>query len=252
MDRNSIKAVLYLHAVLPQLKEIVRVDSKAREVLADWHNAISFSVLGGPKLRLEIKAGQIHALCDQHGLSSLALFFFSSNSLVRMFEGSSTWVLPWIGFWRPKLIRGISLLANRLGYYLKTKQDVLKADGKFATAVSIRLMTIGHAIVILANSWEEGQRIMAESMIEGTASIGIVGQKPLQLSKDNGLMRVVTEKPVKANVTVEFSDPDHAHGIMTGTVDIWTAVGTGSVRLRGQISLLEPIFRIMSYVGQFL
>ena len=80
MDRDSIRAVLYLYAVLPQLEEIARVDSKAREVLADWHNAISFSVLGGPKLRLEIKTGQIHALCNQHGLSSLSLFFLSSKT----------------------------------------------------------------------------------------------------------------------------------------------------------------------------
>ena len=252
MTSDRIKAYLYLHAVLPQLEEVVRLDAVAQEVVAGWRSSIAFHVAGGPNLRLEVDSGRLRALRRGRGLPSLGLLLLGPGAAVRMFEGGGATPLPWIGAWRPRLISGLRALSGRLQYYLRSEREQLDADGTFAAAVAIRLAVLVYAIGVLAEAWDEGRRIAAAAGADGVAAIGIAAHPPLQLSSVGGRLLVERGAPRQPNVTVEFADPDAAYGILTGALDLWTALGTGAVRLRGRLPLLDPILQLMSRVGRFL
>ena len=249
---DLIKAHLYLHAVLPQLEEVVRVDRAAQQVVAGWRSSIGLRVAGGPGLRLEVAAGRLQALRRGRGLPSLGLLLLGPGAAVRMFEGGGAVPLPWVGAWRPRLIGGLRALSARLQYYLRSEREQLEVDGTFATAVAIRLAVLVYAIGVLAEAWDEGWRIAASSAADGVAEIGIVAHPPLQITSRQGRLQVARGAQSRANVTVQFADPDTAYGVLTGALELWTALGTGEVRLRGQLPLLDPILQLMSRVGRFL
>ena len=249
---ERIKAHLYLHAVLPQLEEVVRVDAAAQAEVAGWRNSIGLRVAGGPGLRLEVAAGRLRALRRGRGLPSLGLLLLGHGAVVRLFEGGGAAPLPWIGAWRPRLINGLRALSGRLQYYLRSERERLDADGTFAAAVAIRLAVLVYAIGVLAEAWDEGRRIAAQAGADGVAAIGIAGHPPLQLSSARGRLRVARGAPRAPNVTAEFADPEAAYGVLSGALDLWTALGTGALRLRGLLPLLEPIFQLMARVGRFL
>lgn len=252
MTSERIKAHLYLHAVLPQLEEVVRVDAAAQAAVAGWRSSIALRVAGGPGLRLEVAAGRLRALRRGRGLPSLGLLLLGHGAAVRLFEGGGAAPVPWIGAWRPRLINGLRALSARLQYYLRSERERLDADGTFAAAVAIRLAVLVYAIGVLAEAWDEGRRIAAQAGADGVAAIGIAGHPPLQLSSASGRLHAARGAPRAPNVTAEFADPEAAYGVLSGALDLWTALGTGALRLRGRLPLLEPIFQLMARVGRFL
>ena len=86
----------------------------------------------------------------------------------------------------------------------------------------------------------------------GTLAIGVAGANPLQLHCAGGRIAASRDADLRANVTVEFADPAAAYGILSGSGDLWTAIGTGAVRLRGHLLLLDPILQLMSRVRNYL
>ena len=248
---NFIKAHLYLHAVLPQLEEVVRVDAAAQAVVAGWRSSIALQVAGGPGLRLEVAEGCLRAVRRGRGLPSLGLLLASPAAAVRMFEAGGATPLPWMGGWRLRLIGGLRSLSGRLQYYLKTDRNRLESDGNFVPAVLIRLAVLVYAIAVLAECWEEGRRIAAGGA-DGVIAIGVAGVDPLLLSNAGGRLTAARAGDEPANVAVEFADPSAAFAILSGSADLWTAIGTGDVRLRGHLLLLEPVLQLMARVRSFL
>ena len=249
---DLIKAHLYLHAVLPQLEEVVRVDPTAQQVVAGWRSSIGLRVAGGPGLRMEVASGGLRAVRHGRGLPSLGLLLLGPGAAVRMFEGGGAAPLPWIGAWRPRLIGGLRALSARLQYYLRSEREQLETDGTFAAAVAIRLAALLFAIGVLAEAWDEGRRIAASATAYGVVEVGIVAHPPLQIETRGSRLLVARGAPSQANATVQFADPDAAYGVLSGELELWTALGTGAVRLRGLLPLLDPIFQLMSRVGRFL
>ena len=249
---HLIKAHLYLHAVLPQLEEVVRVDAAAQAVVAGWRGSIALQVAGGPGVRLEVADGRLSAVRRGRGLPSLGLLLASPAAAVRMFEAGGATPLPWMGVWRLRLIRGLRVLSGRLQYYLKADRARLESDGAFAAAVLIRLAVLGYAIAVLAECWEEGRSIAAGAAADGTISIGVAGADPVHLHSAGGRLTASRAAARPANVAVEFADASAAYGILSGSADLWTAIGIGDVRLRGHLLLLDPILQLMARVGSFL
>ncbi|MDE0446041.1 MAG: hypothetical protein OXH96_05155 [Spirochaetaceae bacterium] len=249
---SQIKAHLYLHAVLPQLEEVVRVDAAAQAVVAGWRSSIAMQVAGGPGVRLEFAAGRLNAVRRGRGLPSLGLLLPSPAAVVRMFEAGGARPLPWMGGWRLRLIAGLRTLSGRLQYYLKADRARLETDGAFAAAVLIRLAVLVYAIAVLAECLPEGGGVSAGGAGDGVVSIGVAGANPLQLHCSGGRITASRCPHRRANVTVEFADASAAFGILSGSADLWTAIGIGDVRLRGHLLLLDPILQLMARVGSFL
>ena len=248
---SEIKAHLYLYAVLPQLEEVVRVDAAAQAVVAGWRGSIALRVAGGPGVRLEVADGRLRAVRRGRGLPSLGLLLVTPAAAVRMFEAGGATPLPWMGGWRLRLVGGLRTLSGRLQYYLKADRERLESDGAFAAAVLIRLAVLVYAIAVLAECLPEGGG-GAEGAADGVVSIGVAGASPLQLRCAGGRITASRCAGRRANVAVEFADPVAAHGILSGSDDLWTAIGTGAVRLRGHLLLLDPILQLMSRVGNYL
>ena len=249
---NQIKAHLYLHAVLPQLEEVVRVDAAAQAVVAGWRSSIAMQVAGGPGVRLEVADGRLRAVRRGRGLPSLGLLLPGPAAAVRMFEAGGARPLPWMGGWRLRLIGGLRTLSGRLQYYLKADRERLETDGAFAAAVLIRLAVLVYAIAVLAECLPGGVRVGAGGAAERAVLIGVAGANPLQLHCRDGRITASRSPDRRANVAVEFADAVAAHGILSGADDLWTAIGTGAVRLRGHLLLLDPILQLMTRVGNYL
>ena len=203
-------------------------------------------------MRLEFAAGRLNAVRRGRGLPSLGLLLPSPAAAVRMFESGGAKPLPWIGGWRLRLIGGLRTLSGRLQYYLKADRARLETDGAFAAAVLIRLAVLVYAIAVLAECLPEGGGVSAGGAGDGVVSIGVAGANPLQLHCNGGRITASRLPERRANVAVEFADPVAAHGILSGADDLWTAIGTGAVRLRGHLLLLDPILHLMTRVGNYL
>ena len=251
LDLEQIKSHLYLHAVMPQIEEIVCVDKESQKLIGNWQNSIQFDTILGPGICIKTVDGSIVTSRDRVGIPTLGLMFFKVSDIVKMFEGGRIKPIPWIGIWRIDLIKGLSFLSGRLKYYLSTSREELCKRNYLDAAMGIRLGVVVYAVQVLSETWEKAIKI-ASIADEGVASIRFRGGITFQIISKEGKFKVHRNEVIPPNAIMEIRNSLYAYDLLSGNIDFWTAVGDGVVLLKGNLRLLDPIFDIFRHVGRFL
>ena len=150
MDPAYVKACLNLHAVLQNLEELVRHDSKAAALARDWHIAIQFTVRNGPSAHVIFNHGTCTVGRGAHAQPQVKLFFLSPAHLNRMMDGKGA-PIPLKGFTRlPFLTKDFPKLTDRLEFYLKPTPERLADDAYLLMNTRLTMNTAAFAVRELA------------------------------------------------------------------------------------------------------
>jgi hypothetical protein len=96
-DRSYILANLHLHAVLPRLEELVKLDDEARSIAQQMKLAVRFKVHKGPSEVVEIAEGAVRASSDPRAKADLGLLFLSCDQLNNLFMDKRAIPVPYKG-----------------------------------------------------------------------------------------------------------------------------------------------------------
>ncbi|HOX43307.1 MAG TPA: SCP2 sterol-binding domain-containing protein [Myxococcota bacterium] len=248
---DCVLANMHLHAVLPRLADLVRLDPEARALAEKLSLSLDFSVLGGPAAHLRFSGGQVQHGAGRQGFPALGLVFTSCARLNRMFGGEKVTPIPVGGLHQLLKVKQFEALTGILTRYLKPSEDAL-ADPRFKAAhVELSLLTGLGAACQVGHCDPAARRVMA-ALHDGTIQFQVKGGPSAYVRIAREELSVAAGEVERPTATLVLRDLDFAASLIRGEVDAFSAVGAGDIRMHGDLFLADEFNALFDRVGLFL
>lgn len=245
-------AYVNLYAVLGTLPELVRRVPAARDLLAADPRPVSlaFVVAGGPRGVLAFRDGEVRVVPDR-ALGTIVLPFASPAAFNKVIAGQAQPV-PVSGFHRIGfLLKVFAPLTDLLTRYLRPAPDDL-VDPEFrATSTALTLHVAAAAAAQLANEDRAG-RFSAHHTVDGDVALEVGDELAYTLQVRDHRMTFVPEPSPSPRAALAFADLDTAGALLSGQVSALACLGDGRMAVRGTISMVDNVNRILDRAGQYL
>ena len=253
MTEAKAMAYVNMYGVLGALENLCSIDEKAKEVLAGLKKpvALCLSVKGGPCRTFRFSREGCCATEGEEGCTCKMNF-----SAPEKFNALINESKPGLPAKNPIqvltfLLGPFTKLTDRLTELLRPAPEAMEDRAFFEESTILTLYTIAGAISALANN-DSISRISASYTVDGEISLGIKDSaKVTILVKDN---HFTTIKAPAANprAIMEFATVDLAHDLFTGQASTINEMCKGTIYLRGMISMLDNVNRILDRVSVYL
>ena len=251
MTDSRTLAYINLYAVLGSLENLCELAPEARSLLTNKKPiSIGFEVKGGPSATITFKNGRCRmeqgcAKCD------VKLPFSSCEKFNGLIDGTVT-PIPSKGFHHIGfLLNSFTKLTDLLSKYMRPDPEDLKDPDFFRISTLLLLNTITVAIAQIGNNDEIG-KFSASNMVDGEISFSIKGAASTTIRvKDHRLLGIkkASDNP---RAIMEFSSIDLARDLFDGKVNAIACVGSGDIVMKGMISMLDNLNRILDRVALYL
>lgn len=252
MNYNLIKANLNLYAVIKNLEDLTLYDNEMKELVKNWDLTIQFIVRNGPRAFVEFKGGKCITGQGRHKKPAIVLYFFSPLHLNRMFDGKANPV-PLKGFTKLGfLTREFPKLTDRLAYYLKPDDELLKNQDYLKINTRMMMNTAAFAIPEIAALDSTG-KIIASRMPEGTVELKILPDfHSVFISFSRGKITAAKGGAVKPSAVMSMKNVQIANAFLNGKTDPFTAIATGDVQIKGIIPMLDALSLLLDRIPEYI
>jgi hypothetical protein len=276
MSHESIRARLNLHAVLPNLEDVVRDDPQMRALVGDAHVIVRFLVAGGPTAWVRF-AGGVCTVGRESGpgteepgaagdpaapgtasaaassaTPSVILSFASAAHLNRMFAGTGNPIPLWgfnhLGFLKNEFTE----LSERMSYYLTPSDELLAHPGYLAMNTQLTLNTAAFAVPVLL-AHDPDCIPLRHGLTQGAVVIKVLPDGPA-VSLVCGASGVLPVKGALSNPSalVLLRDLPAANAFLNGKLDTFAAAVTGEVQIWGRIGMVDTLALVLDRVPKYL
>ncbi|MGD2269675.1 MAG: hypothetical protein PVI06_04690 [Desulfobacterales bacterium] len=252
INKALIKAHLNLYALLPNCEDLVQCDREIAELSKNWDFCVQFIVRGGLRAYVDFQKGLCKVGKGTYNHPTMKLFFTSPRHLNEMFDRKTN-PIPLKGFTRLGFLKKeFSKLTDRLEYYLKPTEDLLKDQSYLEINTHLMMKTAAFAVKELSVLDPIG-KIVAPHIPPGVVLLKILPHGPsvsLDFKKDDiTVKKGGAQRPMACmfmkNVRV-------ANDFLSGKMDAFTAVASGDVSIRGKIPMLDSIGLILDRIPLYL
>ncbi len=251
MTDSRTLAYINLYAVLGSLENLCELAPEASSLLTNKKPiSIGFEVKGGPSATITFKNGRCRM---EQGCSKcdVKLPFSSCEKFNGLIDGTVTPIpskgFQHIGF----LLKSFTKLTDLLAKYMRPDPEDLKDPDFFRISTLLLLNTITVAIAQIGNNDEIG-KFSASNMVDGEISFSIKGAASTTIRvKDHRLLGIkkASDNP---RAIMEFSSIELARDLFDGNVNAIACVGSGDIVMKGMISMLDNLNRILDRVALYL
>ena len=252
-DRSHILANLHLHAVLPRLEELVKLDDEARSIARQMKLKVGFKVRKGPSAVVEIAEGVVRASSDPKAKADLGLLFMSCDQLNNLFMDERAIPVPYKGLTQLRQMGRFSKLTGILTRYLKPAPDDLEDPAFKKKHVEMTLM-VGLAGAAEVARYDRKMEKVVDRLPWGTVQFSVLPDGPYafaSVGKDKAIS-VGNGTVPNPTANLDINGVDMAAGVLAGTVDTFAAVGRQDLRATGLLSLIDELNALLDRVGYFL
>ncbi len=252
MDRELIRAHLNLYAVLQNLEDLVQLDTEMAELSRDWDISIQFLVRNGPEAFVEFKNGRCRHERGRHAGPSVKLYFASPAHLNRMFDGAAN-PIPLKGFTKLGFLKkDFASLTERLEHYLRPKAGQPQDETYLRINTIFMLQTGVYAAGELAMLDPVLARV-ASRMRNGALQIEVGTEGPyIHAVFDGGAVTVNKGRVERPMALMTLKDIRTVNDLLNGRLDAFQATVEGTIKLKGQISMVESFNLILDRVSDYL
>lgn len=246
--RDAVRADGHLHAVLPRIVDLVRLDPSAAKIAAKLDFSIEFNVVRGPKVVLDFAKGRVSA--SENGNGDLGLLFPNCATLNKMFDGEKVTPIPFRGFHLIPKMKHFEALTALLTTYLKpSPADMARAD--FRTRhVELSLLLGLAATSSIATFDPKGQRIMGD-LHDGTILYRVKNGPSAHVVIAGGRIKALAGPIANPTTTIAIRDVELAVDLIRGAVDTFAANAGGSIEASGALALADEYNALFDRVGLY-
>lgn len=246
-------AFVNMYGVLATLENLCAVDETAKNILSQLKNPVSlcFSVKNGPcctfhftKDGCRMTEGDEGCTCKMQFSAPEKFNALIDDSKPGMPVKNPVQVLSF-------LLGPFTKLTDRLSELLRPSEEALKDRAFFEESTVLTMYTIAGAISALANN-DPISRISAEYTVDGEVSLGIKDTVQVSILVKDHRFTTVKAPAKNPRAIMEFASIDLAHGLFTGQVSTINEMCKGTIHLRGMISMVDNINRILDRVNLYL
>ena len=253
MTDSRTLAYINMYAVLGTLENLCELDEKAKEIISTIEKPISvaFDVKNGPSATLTFSKNGcrmddgVKADCD------IKIPVANCEKFNGIIDGKVT-PIPTKGLTKVSfLLKTFTALTDRLTEVMRPTEEALKDADFFRLNTLCTFYTVAVAISQIGNQDAIG-KFSASNIVDGDIQIGITDTVYATIRvKDNHLI-TIKQAPEKPRAIMEFCDLELANALFAGTVNSIDHVGNGNITIRGLISMVDNVNRILDRVGLYL
>lgn len=253
MTETKAMAYVNMYGVLATLENLSAMDDEAKAILAELKGPVSlcFSVKGGPcatfhftREGCRMTEGDAGCTCKMHFGSPEAFNALIDSSKPGIPVKNPVQVLSF-------LLGPFTKLTNRLTELLRPSEEAMRDRAFFEKSTVLTLYTVSGAISALANN-DSISKISAEYTVDGDVSLGVKDVAYVTIRVKDHRFTTIKAPCEKPRAIMEFADLDLAAGLFAGTVSTINEMCKGTIYLRGMISMLDNINRILDRVSVYL
>lgn len=253
MKEARALAYVNMYGVLGTLENLCALDDAAKAILRDLKKPVSlcFSVKNGPCCTFHFtREGCVMSEGD-YGCSC-KMSFASPEAFNNLIDHSK----PGVPVKNPVQVLSFLLgpftkLTDRLNELLRPSEEAMKNRAFFEESTMLTLYTVAGAIAALANE-DSVSRISADYTVDGDISLGIKDVAYVTIRVKDKRFTTIKERCCNPRAIMEFADLDLAAGLFAGTVSTINEMCKGTIYLRGMISMLDNVNRILDRVSVYL
>ena len=253
MKEARALAHVNMYGVLGTLENLCAMDDVAKEILQGLKKPVSlcFSVKNGPCCTFHFTREGCRMTEGEEGCS--CKMSFSSPEAFNALIDSSKPGLPAKNPVQllPFLLGPFTALTDRLNAVLRPSEEALKDRAFFEKSTVLTLYTVAGAVSALANE-DSISRISADYTVDGDISLGVKDKVYVTIRVKDKHFTTVKQQCENPRAIMEFADLDLAAGLFAGTVSTINEMCKGTIYLRGMISMLDNVNRILDRVSVYL
>ena len=252
-DRSYILANLHLHAVLPRLEELVKLDEEAQSIAGQMKLKVRLKVRKGPSEVVEISDGEVRTSSDPEAKADLGLLFLSRDQLNNLFMDKRAIPVPYKGLTQLRQMGRFSKLTEIMTRYLKPAEADLQDPVFKKKHVEMALMA-GLAGAAELARYDRKMEKVVDRLPWGTVQFSVLPDGPYAFASVGKDKTIFVGNGTVANPTanLDINGVDMAAGVLAGTVDTFAAVGREDLRATGLLSLIDELNALLDRVSYFL
>lgn len=252
MTDSRTLAYINLYAVLGTLENLCELDSKSKEILADLKKPVSvcFDVKGGPAATIKFTKNGCR-MEDGKKPCDIYIPVVSCEKFNGIIDGTVT-PIPAKGFTKIGfLLKTFTALTDRLTELMKPTEEALKDPEFFELSTALMFYTISVALSQIGNQDAIG-KASASYMADGEISFLIKDGPAATLRvKDNHLV-TIKQKSENPRAIMQFDNTRLANDLFNGKVNAMECIGKGTIEIRGLLSMVDNMNRILDRVALYL
>lgn len=246
-------AFVNMYGVLATLEKLCEIDDEAKAVCSELKKPVSicFDVNDGPCATLHFSKDGCSMSEGSYGCTCKMNFASPEkfNALIDDSKpGMPTKNLPQVLSF---LLGPFTKLTDRLTKLLMPSEDDLKNRAFFEESTILTFYTIAGAISALANNDSVSQQ-SAKYTVDGDVQMGITDVCYATIRVRGNHFETFKEKPDTPRAVMEFKTIDLAYGLFTGTASTMAELCAGNIYMKGMISMVDNINRILDRVAVYL
>ena len=253
MTETKALACVNMYGVLGTLENLCALDDKAKGILNSLRKPVSlcFSVKDGPCATFHFTKEGCRMTEGDEGCTC-KMFFSTPEAFNALIDASK----PGIPVKNPVQVLSFLLgpftkLTDRLTELLRPSEEAMSDRAFFELSTTLTLYTIAGAISALAKN-DSISKISAEYTVDGEVSLGIKDVAAVTLVVKDHHFTTVKAPSRHPRAIMEFADLDLAAGLFAGKVSTINEMCKGTIYLRGMISMLDNVNRILDRVSVYL
>ena len=253
MTDSRTLAYINMYAVLGTLENLCELDDKAKEIISTIEKPISvaFDVKNGPSATLTFSKNGcrmddgVNADCD------IKIPVANCDKFNAIIDGKAT-PIPTKGLTKVNfLLKTFTALTDRLTEVMRPNEEALKDADFFRLNTLCTFYTVAVALSQIGNQDSIG-KFSASNIVDGDIQIGITNEVYATIRVKDNHMLTIKQAPEKPRAIMEFCDIPLANALFAGTVNSIDHVGNGNITIRGLISMVDNVNRILDRVALYL
>jgi hypothetical protein len=250
MDQKTL-AYVNLYGVLGALPRLCELDPAAANLVRlKKPFKLGFRVKGGPEATLVFENGSCH-MVDGAAECDMRLSFATPEKFNGMINGTVT-PFPLKGLHHVFfLLKRFTKLTDLLGKYLKAAPDALKDETFFTVSTELMFRVIAQSVAQIGNHDKIGM-FSASNIVDGDVELSVEGGPAATLRVKDHALTAVFEKPENPRAIMHFTSLRLARQLFDGQVNAVACIGRGEIEMRGMISMIDNINRILDRVAVYL
>ena len=245
-------AYINMYAVLGTLENLCELDDKAKEILSTLKKPVSlaFEVKDGPAATLTFTAKGCR-MEDGVTKCDIKIPVSSCEKFNKIINGEVTPVptkgLTKVGF----LLKTFTALTDRLTELMRPTEEALKDPAFFELSTILTFYTISVALSQIGNQDAIG-KASASYIADCDVCFAIKDGPAATIRTKNNHLVTIKKKPENPRAIMQFDNIRLANDLFNGKINSLECIGRGTVEIRGMLSMVDNLNRILDRVALYL
>ena len=249
-DAKSL-AYINMFAILGSLENLCKLDEQAKNIIEGTKPvSIGFDVKDGPKATLSFEDGKCLMTegCDD---CDIRLPFSSPAKFNGLIDGTVTPV-PTKGFSKIGfLLKTFIPLTDRLNEVLRPSEEAMKDAAFFELNTRMTFYVVAVSIAQLGNH-DPISTFSAQNIDDGDLLMSIKNGPKAVIRAKNHVLTTIKDCEGNPRSVMEFGSMQLANDLFNDKVNSLASIGDGTITMKGMISMLDNMNRILDRVALYL